>query len=145
MPKKPICTPQWQFRGFTAFPRDPTFSRDQRFRLETTEWRVLRFNGKPLTEDELERQRDKFLRAPLVGRDREYPFRDDLIPDASGNTDPQLPLLVKVSSVVDVLQLCGSYEFVERFWERFVQTASQVNVSVAWSRNEALVSSGTLG
>ena len=117
------------------------FARDQRLRLETPEWRVLGFDGKPLTEDELERQRDKILRAPLVVRDREYPFREDLIPDASGNTDSQLPVLAKVSSLVDVLQLGRSYELVERLCERFVLTASRVNVSVAWSRNEVLVSS----
>ena len=89
-------------------------ARDRRLRLETPGWRVLGFDGKPLTEDELERQREKILRAPLVVRDREYPFHEDLIPDASGNTDPQLPLLAKVSSLVDVLQLGGSYELVER-------------------------------
>ena len=90
------------------------FARDQRLRFETPGWRVLGFDGKPLTEDELERQRDKILRAPLVVQwDREYPFREDLIPDASGNTDPQLPVLAKVSSLVDVLQLGGSYELVE--------------------------------
>ena len=117
------------------------FARDQRLRLETPGWRVLGFDGKPLTEDELERQREKFLRAPFVVRDREYPYREDLIPDASRNTDPQLPVLAKVSSLVDVLQLGGSYELVERLWERFVLTASRVNVSVIWSRNEVLVSS----
>ncbi len=117
------------------------FARDQRLRLETPGWRVLGFDGKPLTEDDLERQREKIQRAPLIVRDREYPFREDLIPDASGNTDPQLPVLAKVSSLVDVLQLGGSYELVERLWERFVLTASRVNVSVAWSRNEVLVSS----
>ena len=52
------------------------FARDQRLRLETPGWRVLGFGGKPLTEDELGRKRDNFLRAPLVVRDREeYPFR----------------------------------------------------------------------
>ena len=107
----------------------------------TPGWRVLGFDGKPLTEDELERQREKILRAPLVVRDREYPFREDLIPGASGNTDPQLPVLAKVSSLVDLLQLGGSYELVECLWERFVLTAGRVNVSVAWSRNEVLVSS----
>ena len=119
----------------------PHFARDQRLRLETPGWRVLGFDGKPLTEDELERQREKFLLAPLVVRDREYPFHENLILDASGNTDPQLPVLAKVSSLVDVLQLGGSYELVERLWERFVLTASRVNFSVAWSRNEVLVSS----
>ena len=117
------------------------FARDQRLRLETPGWRVLGFDGKPLTEDELERQREKILRAPLLVPDREYPYREDLIPDASGNTDPQFPVLAKVSSLVDVLQLGGSYELVERLWERFVLTASRVNVSVTWSRNEVLVSS----
>ena len=117
------------------------FARDQRLRLETPGWRVLGFDGKPLTEDELERQREKILRAPLVVRDREYPYREGLIPDASGNTNPQLPVFAKVSSLVDVLQLGGSYELVERLWERFVLTASRVNVSVTWSRNEVLVSS----
>ena len=117
------------------------FARDQRLQLETPGWRVLGFDGKPLTEDELERQREKFLRAPLVVPDREYPFREDLIPDASGNTDPQLPVLAKVSSLVDVLQLGGSYELVERLWERSVLTSSRVNGSVIWSRNEVLVSS----
>ena len=117
------------------------FARDQRLRLETPGWRVFGFDGKPVTEDELERQREKFLRAPLVVRDREYPFREDLISDASGNTDLQLPVLAKVSSLVDVLQLSGSYELLERLWEQFVLTASRVSVSVNWSRNEVLVSS----
>ena len=115
------------------------FARDQRLRLETPRWPVLCFDDKPLTEDE--RQRDKILRAPLVVRDREYPFREDLIPNASENTDPQFPMVAKVSSLVDVLQLGGSYELVERLCERFVLTASRVNVSVAWSRNEVLFSS----
>ena len=117
------------------------FARDQRLRLETPGWRVLGFDGKPLTEYELERQRDKVMQTPLVVRDREYPFREDMIPDASGNTDPQLPVLAKVSSLVHVLQLGGTYELVEHLWDRFVLTASRVNVSVARSRNEVLFSS----
>ena len=117
------------------------FSRDQRLRLETPGWRVLDFDGNPLPEDELERQRERIMLAPLVVRDREYPFREDLIPDASGNVDAQLPLLAKVSCLIDALQLGGSYELVEKLWERFVLTASQINVTVAWSRDEVLVSS----
>ena len=117
------------------------FARDQRLRLETPGWHVLGSDGKPLTEDELEKQRDKFSRAPLVVGDREYPFKKDLIPDASGNTDPQLPVLAKFLSLVDVLQLGGSYKSVERLWERFALMARRVNVSSACSRNEVLVSS----
>ena len=117
------------------------FARDQRLRLETPGSRVLGFDGKPLTENELERQREKILWAPLVVRDREYLFREDSILDASGNIEHQLPVPAKVSSLVDVLQLGGSYELVERLWERFVLTARRVNVSVVWSRNEVLVGS----
>ena len=117
------------------------FARDQRLRLEIPGWRFLGFDGNSLTVDELERQPEKVLRAPLVVPDNEYPFREDLIPDASGNTDPQLPVFAKVSFLVDVLQLGGSYELAERLWERFVLTASRVIVSVAWTRYEFLVSS----
>ena len=46
------------------------FSRDQRLRLGTPGWRVLDFDGNPLPEDELERQRDRIMLAPLVVRDR---------------------------------------------------------------------------
>ena len=117
------------------------FSRNQWLRLETPGWRVLDFDRNPLPEDELERQRERIMLAPLVVRDREYPFREDLIPDASGNVGPQLPLLAKVSCLIDALQLGGSYQLVEKLWERFVLTASQINVTVAWSRDEVLVSS----
>ena len=116
------------------------FARDQRLRLETPGWRVLDFDGNPPPEDELERQREIKL-VPLVVRDREYPFREDLTPDASGNVVPQLPMLAKVSCLIDALQLGGSYELVEKLWERFVLTASRINVTVAWSRDEGLVSS----
>ena len=116
------------------------FARDQRLRLETPGWRVLDFGGNPLPENELERQREKIMRAPFVVRDRDYLFREDLIPDASGNVDPQLPMLAKFSCLIDALLLGGSYEFVEKLWERFVLTASRINVTVAWSRDEVLVS-----
>ena len=84
------------------------FARDRRLRLETPGWRVLDFDGNPLPDDELERQRERIMIAPLVVRDREYPFREDLIPDASGNVYPQLPMLAKVLCLIDALQLGGS-------------------------------------
>ena len=51
------------------------FARDQRFRLETPGWWVFDFDGNPLPEDELERQRERIMLAPLVVRHQEYPFR----------------------------------------------------------------------
>ena len=60
------------------------FALDQRLRLETPGWRVLDFEGNPLSESELERRREHILRGPLVVRDREYPFAEDLIIGESG-------------------------------------------------------------
>ena len=40
------------------------FARDQRLRLETPGWRVLGFDGKHLTEGELQRQREKICGLP---------------------------------------------------------------------------------
>ena len=79
------------------------------------------------------------LRAPIVVRARKYPFRECLIPGTSGNVDTQLPLLAENLSLGDLLQPGGSYELVERLWERFVLTVTLVNVTVAWSQNEVLV------
>ena len=60
------------------------FARDQRLRLETPGWRVLDFEGNPLSESELERRREHILRGPLVVRDREYPFAEDLTIESLG-------------------------------------------------------------
>ena len=65
------------------------FARDQRLHLETPGWRVLDFQGNPLSEDELECQREKVQKGPLVVRDREHPFAEDLITDEAGVIDPQ--------------------------------------------------------
>ena len=76
------------------------FTHDQRLRLETPGWRVLDFEGNPLTESDLERRRESILRGPSVIRDREYPFAEDLVVDDSGAPDAKLPVLTKVSSLV---------------------------------------------
>ena len=117
------------------------FARDQRLRLETPEWRVLDFQGNPLTEDELERQREKIQKGPLVVRDREHPFAEDLISDEAGVIDPQLPVLTKVSCLVDGLKMGGSYGLIEKLWAQFVLTAGPVKREVAWTRDEVLVGS----
>ena len=114
------------------------FARDQRLRLETPGWRVLDFEGNPLSESELERHRESILRGPLVIRDREYPFAEDLVVDDSGAPDDTLPVLAKVSSLIEVLRLGGSYELVHQLWSQFTITTSRVNIDVTWSRDEML-------
>ena len=115
------------------------FARDQRLRLETPRWRVLDFEGNPLSESELERRREHILRGPLVVRDREYPFAKDLIIDESGAPDATLPVVAKVSSLIETLRLSGPYELVSQLWSHFTLIASRVNIEVAWSRDEVLV------
>ena len=117
------------------------FARDQRLRLETPAWRVLDFLGNPLSEHELERWREKIRQGPLVVRHREHPFAEYLITDEAGVVDPQLPVLTKVSCLVDALKMGGSYGLIEKLWAQFVLTAGPVNAEVAWTRDEVLVSS----
>ena len=49
---------------------------------------MLAFKGNPLSEDELELQRERIRKDPLVVRDREHPFAEDLITDEAGVIDP---------------------------------------------------------
>ena len=117
------------------------FARGQRLRFETTGWRVLDFQGNPLAEDELEREREKIQKCPLVVRDCEHPFAEDLICDEAGVIDPQLPVLTKVSCLVEWLTMGGSYGLIEKMWAQFVLTAGLVKREVAWTRDEVLVGS----
>ena len=117
------------------------FARDQRLRLETPGWRVLDFQGNPLTEDEVERQREKIQKGPLIVRDREHPFAEDLISDEAGVVDPQLPVLTMLSCLVDALKMGSSYGLIEKLWAQFVLTAGPVNQEVAWTRYEVVVGS----
>ena len=117
------------------------FARDQRLRLETPWWRALDFQGNPLTCDELEQQREKIQKGPLVVRDREHPFAEDFISDEAGVIDPHLPVLTKVSCLIDGLKMGGSYGLIEKLWAQFVLTTRPVKREVAWTRDEVLVGS----
>ena len=91
-----------------------------------------------MQDEEVARQRDRILRGPQVVRDREYPFAEDLIADSSGTVDASLPVLAKVSSLVEVLRVGGMYELVHQLWSQFTLVANPVNIT--WSRDEFLVS-----
>ena len=123
------------FQGSKHFPRD------QRLRLETPGWEVLDYEGNVMSPAAVARQREKIVKAPLVVRDREYPFFEDVIVDETGAVDPILAVMAKVSSFIEVLRLGGSYELVYRLWAQFTLSAVRVNVDVTWSRDEVLVSS----
>ena len=125
------------FQGSKHFPRD------RRMRLETPGWEVVDYEGNVMSPAEVERQREKIMKAPLVVRDREYPFSEDVIVDETGAVDPNLGVMAKVSSLIEVLRLGGSNELVYRLWAHFTLSAVRVNVDVTWSRDEVLVSSYT--
>ena len=93
---------------------------------------------------EVKCQREKLMRAPLVVRDREYPFSEDVFVDKTGAVDPNLGVMANVSSLIEVLRLGGSYKLVYRLWAQFTLSAVRVNVDVTWSRDEVLVSSYSL-
>ena len=126
-------------RSFDTIRGVKHFARDQRLRLETPGWRVLDFEGNPLSESELERRKEHILRGPLVVRDRECPFAEDLIVDECGVLGATLPLVAKLSSLIEVLRLGGPYESVSQLWSQFTLIASRVNIDVAWYRDEVLV------
>ena len=117
------------------------FARDKRLRLKTPGRRVLDFHGNPLIEDELERQREKRKKGLLLVCDHEHPFVENLITDEAGVVDPQLPVLTKVSCLVDAVRMGGSYKLIEKPWAQFVLYAGPVSTEVAWTRDEVLVSS----
>ena len=89
---------------------------------------------------EVKRQLEKIMRAPLVMRDREYPFSEDVIVDATGAVDPNLGVIANVSSLIEVLRLGGSYELVYLLWAQFTLYAVRVNLDVTWSRDDVLFS-----
>ena len=109
------------------------FPSDQRLQLETPDWRVLDFDGNPLSDGGVERRSQKILPAPFVKRDRDHMFTEDWLVDESGAADPILPVLVMVSSVMEILQPVGICEVVEMLWSPFMLFASQVDIEVAWS------------
>ena len=90
-----------------------------------------------MSESELERRKGFFFRGPLVIRDREYPFVEDLNVDVA--PDATLPVLAKLSSLIKLLRLGGSYELVHQLRSQFTLTASRVNIDVTWSPDEVLV------
>ena len=61
--------------------------------------------------------------------------------DVSGAPDATLPVLAKVSSMIEVLQLDGPYELVYQLWSQVTLAASRMNIDVTWSRDEVLVGS----
>ena len=117
-------------RTANLFQDSEHFSRDQRLRSETLDWEMLDCEGNAISPAEVERQREKIMRAPLVVRDRDYPFSEDVNMDKTGAVDPNLAIMAKASSLIEVLRLGGSYELVYQLWAQFTLSAVRVNVDL---------------
>ena len=50
-----------------------------------------------------------------------------------------MPVVAKVSSLIEILRLGGPYELVNQLWSQLTLIASRVNIDVAWPRDEVLV------
>ena len=53
--------------------------RSQRLWLETPSWHFVDYEGNPMAAGEMKRHWERTLRTPLVIRDRNYPYYDDII------------------------------------------------------------------
>ena len=124
---------------FRHFQGSKHFPSEQRLRLETPGWEVFDYDGIAMSPAEVERQRERIMRALLVVRDREYHFAADVIVDETGAVDPNLGVIAKTSTLIEVLGLGGSYELVSKLWAQFTLSAVWVNVDLTWSSNEVLV------
>ena len=92
-------------------------------------------------KNEREQQRGKIKKDHLVVRNRKQSFVEDLIADRAGDIDLESPNIPKVSCLVDLLQMEGSYDFVEKLWFQLFLIIGQVKAEVARSRDEVVVSS----
>ena len=70
--------------------------RDHCLRLETPGWEALDYQGNAISPAEVERHRERIMRAPLVARDRQYSFSEDVFVDETGAVDPILGIMAKV-------------------------------------------------
>ena len=102
------------------------FPRDQHLRLQLPGWEVLDSEENALSRAELERQRERLMRASLVVRDKEYPFSEDVIVDETGAVDPNLGTMAKLSSLIEVLRLGESCELVYQLLAQFTLSGNVV-------------------
>ena len=103
----------------------------------------MNFKGNLISEEELEWQRDRILKAPLVIRYTkytQYPISEDLNEESSMVINRSFPVLARVLYLTYVLHLGGSSELVHQVWSQFTLTAARVNVDLKRSRDAVPIS-----
>ena len=101
---------------------------------------MLDYDGNAVTPAKVGRKWKRILTVPLVVRDREYVFSQDVIVVDTGALDPNLGILAKISSLIEVLRVGRSYKLVYQNWAQFTLSSVRVNVNVTWLRDEVSVS-----
>ena len=81
--------------------------------------RVLDFYENPPSDEQLERQTEKISLALLVKRDRGRVFTEDLLLEESGAAESNLPLLMSLSSPIEVSGQGSSKDLVKMLWSKF--------------------------
>ena len=125
--------------NFAAIPGFETFTRDHRLRLETPGWRNLDNGGNRMIDEKVEGQTDRILISPMLVRDGEYSFSQDIVVNSTGGVKVSLQILGKMSSLLKSLRLSGSFDLVHQLWAHFSLISVQVNKDVTWLREAGLV------
>ena len=105
--------------NFAANPGFKLFPRDHRLRLETPGWRNLDNGGNRMIDEKVERKTDRILISPMLVRDGEYSFSQDIVVDSTGRVEISLPILGKLSSLLKSLRLGGSFDLAHQLWAHF--------------------------
>ena len=137
--KRYVSVDTWVPRFSATLSWLETFLQGQHLRLESPGWRIIDYEGNPMTEEEVEQQRQRVLRASQVVRDREYTSAEDIIVDIFGAVDVSIPVVAELSGLVEALLLEESYELVHQLWSQFTLVFGQINVDVTSSLDEVLV------
>ena len=83
-----------------------------------TWWRVLDFYENLPSNELLERQKEKISLALLVKRDRGPVFTEDLLLEESCAAEPNLPLPMRLSFLMEVSRPGGSKDLVKMLWSQ---------------------------
>ena len=93
---------------------------------------MLDYKGNAMSPAEVERQRERIMRAPSVARDKEYPFSEDVLVDETVAVDTSPGIMDTCCGLIEVPRLDESYELVYQLWAQFTLSAVRVNVGVTW-------------
>ena len=103
-----VCSHARSQRNPVALSGRQTFSPRPTTEVGDTRLTGVSFKSNPMSEETLERQPVWIMRYALIVQGKEYPFSKDVIVDEPGAKDPNLTVMAKVLSLIEVFRLGGS-------------------------------------